>query len=129
MRKHWEELRIDKGIEVGWGTDELFDLAYRYFYQTFKYVQSITPQTTYVMDIEDLDEPRRTENIIHQLCQKIGLDYHADMVKWKLLLGEECPRLVDGIRRPLSTLSANISIGQFWRLMVWVGEAFEFFQG
>jgi hypothetical protein len=101
VREHRERLRIDKGIEGGWGTEGLFDLAYRYFYQTFKYVQSISPETAYVMDIEDLDEPGRTENIMRQLCHKIGLDYHADMVKWRLLFGEECPRLVDGIRRPL----------------------------
>lgn len=77
VREHWARLRIDKGIEVGWGTEELFDLAFRYFYQTFKYVHSITPETTYVMDIEDLDEPTRTENIMRQLCQRIGLDYQA----------------------------------------------------
>jgi hypothetical protein len=98
----WEEKIRDKGIPVGWGSIGLFRLAYIYFWETFKFVSSVTPRSTYVVCHEDLLNKEQATLILSRLCEKLGLPYVASMLDWKIQFGQDVgERMVDGFNRPL----------------------------
>lgn len=101
VRESWRTLQRDKGIVAGWGSVGLFDLAYRYFYQTFLYIKTIAPLTTYALNFRDLQLRNSAAAILQQICENIGIEFLPAMVDWRIRFGDSTERLVDGFRRPL----------------------------
>lgn len=101
VRQSWRTLQRDKGIEAGWGSIGLFDLAYRYLYQTLLYVESIAPTRTWIVDFQDFQRRDVGAGLVRQISESAGIRFLPEMITWKIRFGDSCDRLVDGIRRSL----------------------------
>jgi hypothetical protein len=99
---HWSRIVRDKGIPVGWGSFSLFHLAMSYFKETFEYIRSVAPESTYVVAHEDILDRARAPLVMRGICARLGIPYHREMVDWRIKFGDDTGgRLRDGFNRPM----------------------------
>ncbi|MFI5731054.1 hypothetical protein ACIA49_13095 [Kribbella sp. NPDC051587] len=101
MRRAWRQLQRDKGFDIDWGNAGLFDLAFRYFYQTFLYVSKIAPESTRVILYDEIVDRDLAACRMQEICSSVGLSFTEDMIEWVHPFGVPAPNVVDGIRRPI----------------------------
>ncbi|MFF8679360.1 hypothetical protein ACF07F_15765 [Streptomyces sp. NPDC015237] len=102
VTSHWRDIVRDKGIPVGWGSFSLFHLAMSYFKETFEFIRSVAPESTYVLPHEDLMNRVTAQRVMAALCDRLAISYTQDMIDWRIKFGSgEQVRLRDGFKRPL----------------------------
>jgi len=101
MRRSWRELQRDKGFEIDWANAGLFDLSFRYLFQTFLYVSRIAPERTCVVLYDEIVDRDRARRRIQEICNSVGLGFVEDMIEWVRPFGVPTSNVVDGIRRPI----------------------------